>query len=57
VHVNLQHGDPGQFDVVVDGEVVASRKTGFLQLLLGSGWPRAADVIAAIGRKQAAAKV
>jgi hypothetical protein len=54
--VNLQRGNPGQFDVVVDGEVVAARKTGFLQLLLGGGWPQAGHVIAAIERKLAAAK-
>jgi hypothetical protein len=49
--VHLQKGSPGQFDVVADGEVIAARKTGFLQTLLGSGWPEPAAVIAILARK------
>jgi predicted Rdx family selenoprotein len=55
VRVRLQPGGPGQFDVVVDGEVVAARKTGFWNLVFGSGWPKPAAVIAAIERKRNAA--
>jgi hypothetical protein len=49
--VQLQKGSLGQFDVVADGEVVATRKQGFLQKLLGSGWPEPAAVIAALRRR------
>ena len=54
--MTLQRGDVGQFDVVVDGEVVARRQGGLLQRVLGGGWPDPEDVIAAIERKRAAAK-
>jgi hypothetical protein len=37
----------GQYDVVADGQVVASRKRGFLRLL-GGGWPTADDVVAGL---------
>ena len=32
-------GRSGQYDVIVDGEVIASRERGFLKRLLGGGWP------------------
>lgn len=35
----LQVGYPGQFDVLVDGEVVASRAGGFFARFFGGGWP------------------
>ena len=46
--VRLQPGKLGQFDVVVDGEVIASRGGGVLQRVLGGGWPDPQDVIARI---------
>ena len=43
-----QVGEPGQFDVVVDGRTIASRTGGFFKKLLGAGWPDEADVVAKI---------
>jgi hypothetical protein len=45
-------GKLGQFDVVVDGEVIASRRP-LWQRGLGGGWPDAEDVIAKIEAKLA----
>ncbi len=36
---DLQVGSPGQFDVLVDGEVIASRGGGFFARFFGGGWP------------------
>lgn len=41
-------GASGQFDVVVDGVVVASRQKKLLTLLFGGGWPDPEAVVAAI---------
>lgn len=38
-------GKLGQFDVVVDGKVIASRGGNMLQKVLGGGWPDPEDVI------------
>jgi hypothetical protein len=46
--VTVRAGSPGQFDVVADGEVVASKQGGFLNALLGRGWPTPAAVLAAL---------
>lgn len=46
--VTRERGAPGQFDVLVDGEVIASRGGNMLQRVLGGGWPDAEDVIAKI---------
>lgn len=50
--VRREHGSLGQFDVFVDGEVIAGRgrakEGGFMQRLLSGGWPDAEDVIAKI---------
>ena len=43
-----QPGKPGQFDVVVDGKVIASRGGSMLKKLLGGGWPDPEDVVAII---------
>jgi hypothetical protein len=32
-------GRSGQYEVLVDGEVIAAREGGFLKRLLGGGWP------------------
>jgi hypothetical protein len=53
VEVGLTVGRAGQFDVVVDSVVVASREGGFLKRLVGGGWPCAETVIATL-RQQAA---
>jgi len=41
----------GQFDVVVDGETIASKKTGLLTKLFGGGWPDPDAVVAAIAER------
>lgn len=46
--VRTQAGGLGQFDVVVDGEVVASRGGGVFQRLFGGGWPDPEAVVRAI---------
>ena len=43
-----QPGKTGQFDVVVDGKVIASRGGNLLSKMLGGGWPDPEQVIAAI---------
>ena len=47
-------GKLGQFDVVVDGKVVARRGGNVFTKLLGGGWPEPADVIAKIEELQRA---
>jgi hypothetical protein len=41
----------GQFDVTVDGQVVASRTHNVLQRMTGGGWPEPEAVVAAIGKR------
>ena len=41
----LEVGNPGQFDVLVDGHVIASRGGGFFERFLGGGWPDPARVV------------
>lgn len=45
---DIEVGSTGQFDVLVDGKVVASRSRGFLSRLLGGGWPDPGAVVKAI---------
>jgi hypothetical protein len=49
-NVQTRPGELGQFDVVVDGKVVASRRRSVLASLLGGGWPTADEVLQAIER-------
>ncbi len=42
----------GQFDVIVDDEVIASRSRGLLVRLLGMGWPDTDAIVAAIRSRQ-----
>lgn len=42
--VELEPGGPGQFDVMLDDEVVATRAKGW-QRFLGGGWPEPDDVV------------
>jgi hypothetical protein len=44
--VTLREGRRGQFDVLRDGKIVASRKGGYLGRLLKVGFPDEARVIA-----------
>ena len=46
-------GKPGQFDVLVDGAVVARRSKNPFKVLVGGGWPAAAAVVAAIRERAA----
>jgi len=41
-------GSRGQFDVLVDGKTVVSRKGGLMALLFRKPWPEKEDVIGAI---------
>jgi hypothetical protein len=52
--VKRQIGKLGQFDVLVDGKVIASRGGNMLQKVLGGGWPDPEDVIAKIEALQKA---
>lgn len=52
--VTRRSGKLGQFDVVVDGEVVASRGGSMLRRLLGGGWPDPEEVIQRIEAKMRA---
>jgi hypothetical protein len=46
--VTLEAGNSGQFDVLADGELIATRDSGLLMKLLRAGWPNEADVVAKI---------
>jgi hypothetical protein len=48
----VQQGSLGQFDVLVDDAVVASRGGGFMTKVLGGGWPDPDKVVAAIRERQ-----
>jgi hypothetical protein len=50
----LEVGSPGQFDVLVDGQVVATRSSSFLAKLFGGGWPDPRNVVDAIRARQSA---
>jgi len=41
----LEKGRGGQFDIIVDGDVVAGRTGGLWTKLIGGGWPDEEDVI------------
>lgn len=45
-------GAVGQFDVVVDGETIASRQGGLFTRLLGGGWPDEEQVVAELARRK-----
>jgi hypothetical protein len=48
VPVELAPGSHGQFDVMVDGQVVVSRKGGLLAKLLSKPWPQGDEVVRAV---------
>ncbi len=52
----MTKGSSGQFDVLADGELVASRDGGFLAKLLGGGWPDPHDVVNKLQRRAEAAR-
>jgi predicted Rdx family selenoprotein len=45
VPASIQKGSTGQFDVVVDGETIASKSKGFFTHFTGGGWPDPDDVV------------
>jgi len=49
-HVSIGEGKFGQFDVCMDGEIVASRGRTFLRRMLTHGAPSREDVLETIGR-------
>lgn len=51
----LTPGRSGQFDVLVDDELIASREGGFLNKLLGGGWPDPEAVTEEVLKRRAAA--
>jgi hypothetical protein len=48
VPVTLKKGHFGQFDVLVDGRVVVTRKGGLVAKLVGRPWPEDEDVLSAV---------
>ena len=46
--VELEKGRQGQFEVIVNGQRVASRQGGLLAKLLNRPWPSGDDVVAAV---------
>jgi predicted Rdx family selenoprotein len=56
VKVTREYGKLGQFDVVVDGVVVASRGGSMLRKLLAGGFPDPEEVIQKIEALQQARK-
>ncbi len=48
VEVQAELGSKGQFDVLVNGQIVVSRKGGLLALLFRKPWPSEAAVVRAV---------
>ncbi|MFK7822425.1 MAG: hypothetical protein AB8G99_27265 [Planctomycetaceae bacterium] len=48
IETELEKGRVGQFDVVVNGETVVSRKGGLIAKLTGKPWPEHDHVVQAI---------
>ncbi len=46
--MRLEKGRRGQFEVLVDGRTIVSRKGGLLAKILGRPWPTDEDVVAAV---------
>lgn len=51
--VPIEVGKTGQFDIVVDGETIASRQGNILTRVLGGGWPDEAKVVEELRRRAA----
>jgi len=49
-------GSPGQFDVLVDDNLIASRAGGLINRLFGGGWPDPNAVVEAVRSSQRAVK-
>lgn len=50
----LEVGRPGQFDVLVGDQVIATRGASLLARLFGGGWPDPARVVAALRARSVA---
>ena len=48
----MMPGRSGQYEIVVDGETIASRKGGFVKRLLGGGWPDNEDILNKLQQRQ-----
>ena len=48
IEATIETGSRGQFDVMVDGKTVVSRKGGLMAMITRKPWPKADDVVAAI---------
>ena len=46
--MELHKGRRGQFDILVNGRVVVTRKGGLLAKLLGRPWPTDEEVLSAV---------
>ena len=44
----IETGSRGQFDVLVDGKLVVSRKGGLLAMITRKPWPKEDEVVSAI---------
>ena len=53
ISATTEPGSSGQFDVVADGEVIASREGGFFKKLLGGGWPDPDEVVEELRKRVA----
>lgn len=48
VPVDLEKGRQGQFDIMVNGRSIASRKGGLVAKILNRPWPDEGEVVAAV---------
>lgn len=48
VQVEIEKGNRGQFDVLVNGKTVVSRKGGFFAMLFRKPWPKQEEVLNAV---------
>jgi len=55
VDAQIAVGARGQFDVVLDGETIASRQKGLLIRLIGGGWPDEDQVVNEVERRRSKA--
>ena len=51
--LSLMHYGAFSLNVIVDGEVIASREQGFLKRLLGGGWPAYEVILRELQRRHA----
>lgn len=49
--VAFERGVAGQFDVLADDELVASKDPSFLKAIFGGGWPDEDEIVAALEKR------